>query len=344
MARLFKTIDEIKEFCPMIGSSDFINFAPFIDQAERDFIKPYIGKELYDDIVAAYNTEEGSGSGTSISAEQTLLLLKIQSALAFYMEYLWIPSGQVSIGDSGIRVSVTETNKPAFAWQIKDLRRECLRMAGSAMDDLLLFLEENKIDYPLWTESEAYLNYKSTFIASAKEFTKYFAALGNSRMNFLAIYPTIQRIEEFIIQSELGKTFYDELKAEFQLAEQGSGISISEANIPVIIFIKKTVAQLTMAQAIRELSAQIDERGIIQINNSANSQVVDAVQNAIDTTISKLETGCERDGRAYLLLLKNFLKDNIDNYPTYKASTSYDSNTTNQAFKSGADDKNFAMI
>ena len=337
MPRLFKTIDEIKVFCPMIASSEFGNFSPFIDQAERDFILPYIGSEQYNALVTAYNNDE-EGSGDDITAEQQALLEKIQAALAFYMEYLWIPSGQVSIGDGGIRVAYTDTMKPAFAWQIKDLRREVIRQAGSAMDALLEFLEQNKDDYPLWTDSDVYPDSKSTFIVSAKEFTKYYAPLASSRLNYLAVLPTMKRVEEFVIQSELGVEFYAELKEQF------IDDDLTPANELVVTYIKKALAPLTISQAVRDLTASVDERGILMFNSTSATDVVDAKLPAIDTVISKIEFGCEKDGRSYIQLLKNFLKANITDYPTYSESTAYDSSTTNQTFTSGADDSIHAML
>jgi hypothetical protein len=334
MARLFKTIDDIKVFCPMIGSSDFGNFAPFIDQAERDFIIPYIGKDQYEALVSAYN-EDGSGE---MDDTDLALLLKVQAAVAFYMEYLWIPSGQVSIGDNGIRVAYTETQKPAFAWQIKDLRREVIRQAGSAMDSLLEFLEENKDDYDLWTESDVCPEYNDTFVRSAKEFTKFYSPLGNSRLNFLAIRPALKRVEEFIIQSELGPDFYEELKEQFKDDD------VSEENEPIIEFIQKAVVQLTMARAFTDVSVSLDERGVLMFNSTHSTDVVDGKEPSKDSYLSKMEAACDKDGRAYIQLLKNYLKANIGDYPTYAQSDSYDSSTTDTTLKNSPDSNLYGMI
>ncbi len=337
MGRLFKNIDEIKKYCPMIGSSDFENFAPFIDVAQREFFKPYLGSEFLDELINVYNNDE-QGSQDGVSESQQAAILKIQASLAFYMEYLWIPSGQVSIGDNGIRIAYTDTLRPAFAWQIKDLRREVIRMAGSAMDDLLEFLEENKDEYETWTESDVYPDFKETFISSAKEFTKYFSPLSNSRLNFLALRPTIIKIQEFTIQSELGVEFYEELKEQFKDDD------LTPENEKVIELISKALANLTISQGIRNMSASIDERGVLMFNSTTASEVVDAKQPAADTMISKMEIGCDSDGRAYLSMLKKFLNDNISDYTTYSQSTAYTGASADDTFKSGPEDNIFAMI
>ena len=136
---LLKSIADIKKVVPIIGSSSFTSFTPYIKQAERDFLIPNMSKTEYDALSAAYNV-----TTPTLSAKQTELLEKCQEVIVHYMLFLWIPTGQVSMGDNGIRINTTETLKTAFQWQIDDLSRSVLRSSGSAMDALLDYLEENK--------------------------------------------------------------------------------------------------------------------------------------------------------------------------------------------------------
>jgi hypothetical protein len=330
---LFKTIDDISAVFPVIGTTDFNNIKPFIETAERDYIIKLISIEQYEDLDADYNE-----ATPNLSSEQEALLNRIQKALAPYAFYLWVPSGQLSIGDNGIRIASTETHKTAFQWQVVNLQNSLLKQAGSAMDDLLAFMEENKADYDLWAESEAYTLFKETFITSAQQFTTAFSALGNSRTNFLAIKSSMILIEDLVIKTELGDDYFEELK------EQHKDGSLSDENKIIYNYIVKAIAHLTINRAITDLSVLIDDRGVLNFNSQANSNNFDNRQPAKDTMITKMEFNTERDGRVYLSKAKQHLINNLSNYPTYRDSTAYTSTTNQTAVKNTEDSKNFGMM
>lgn len=330
---LFKDIATFKEVFPIVGSTEFENIQQFIQQAELEFIIPLIGKEQYDDINDAYNA-----TTPTLSSEQAALLPYLQKALAPYSMYLWIPSGQLSIGDNGIRIANTETHKTAFQWQIDKLERSLIRQGGVAADSLLQFLEENKSDYTLWTDSESYNDFKSTFITSALQFSKIYAALGYSRTNFIAIRSTMKMIEDLDIQSELGEEYYLELQDEHL-----SG-SLTEENKKVYNIMIKAIAHLTIARAIATLSVSFDERGVLNFNSKSNTTTLDNKEPAKDQMITKLEVEAEKIGKSYIQKLKKFLADNISDYSTYASSSAYDDQSTASFYKNSESDTNYGML
>lgn len=344
---LFKTTAEIKKFWPIIGTTKIESLLPFIETAERDYIIPFISQEQYDDLNEAYNSEE-EGSGSSMSAEQTVLLYRVQSALAHYLFYLWIPTGQLQIGDNGIRIAVTDTLKTAFEWQIDGLKRSVLKAAGSAMDALLSYMEAHKADYSLWVASEAYTEFKDLFIPTTSLFTKLYAPLGNSRLNFLAIRSSMMMVQDFVIKAELGDDYYEELMAQHLIGdatEEGSGQDgLTPENKKIVGLIQKALAQLTMARAFMELSVTIDDRGIMNFNNAMNKLISNNEMPVMAAMISKLEKSCEADGKAYIQKMKEFLKKNIADYETYAASTAYDSGMTDSSFKTDGLDTVFNFL
>lgn len=318
---LFKNVDEIKLLLPVIGTTKFASMLVFINQAERDYIIPNISQAQYDNLSAAYNV-----TTPSLSAAQTKLLAKCQAALAQYFFYLWIPTAQLSIGDNGIRIATTDTLKTAFEWQIDGLQRSTLKAAGSAMDDLLAYMEVHKTDYALWAASNSYTEFKECFIPSTSLFTILFTPLGGSRLNFIAIRSAMLKVQEFIIQSELGDAFYAQLKAG-HIANNAS-----TADKKIIVMVQKALAPLTMFRAITELSVSIDERGILNFDNT-NSRTLNTKLPAKDQMLFKLEKSCEADGKAYVQKMKEFLKINIVDYPTYANSSAYDGDTADESFK-----------
>jgi hypothetical protein len=323
---LFQETSEVQAFIPVIGTTAIESMLPFINQAERDYIIPYISKAQYDALNDAYNA-----TPSTLTTEQTALLKKVQAALSQYFFYLWIPSAQLHIGPNGIRIATTESLKTAFQWQIDELRTNVLKAAGSAMDDLLYFMETNKADYPLWTASTSYTLFKECFITSTTQFTELYSPLGNSRLNFIMIRSSMKKAQEFSIQSLIGFAYYDELKTEHLAG------SVSAENALVITYIQKALAPLTMLRAITELSVSIDERGILNFNGISGLQAINQKQPAKDSMIFKLEKAADEDSKAYMQMLKDFLQTNIANYPTYAASTSYNSETTNTTFENKSD-------
>jgi hypothetical protein len=319
---LFKTIAEVKLYWPTLSSSKIENIKPFIDQAERDFIITAIGKFQYDELNEWYNTETPAEN-----AALTALLAKVQASLALYAYYLWIPSGQLQIGDSGIRIATTDTLKTAFQWQIDELQDSILRQAGTAMDALLEFLEENKDDYGVWATSDAYTKFKDCFIKTAAEFTTIYNALGGSRVNFAAIKGTMKKVQDFVLIPELSAAFYDELMEQY-LADD-----LTPENAKVIPIIQKTLAHLTMAAAITQLSAKISENGILVFNTSASRIVSKQKEPAPPYMLTKMEQQAKADGLAYLSMLRKFLADNITDYPTYETGGSYSSDGVDTSFE-----------
>lgn len=307
---LFKTTPEIQKFLPVVGTTDFATMSIFIAQAERDYIIPFISQQQYDDLNTAYQAN-------SMNTAQTALLAKIQPALAQYFFYLWIPSAQLSIGTNGIRIANTSTMKTAFQWQIDELANSVMKAAGSAMEALLAFMEANSGDYTYWLTSSAYVEFKECFITSAEEFTDYIPSLGGSRLNFLAIRAAMKKVQEFTINEILGDDYYNELQSQFE------GDTLTNDNDIIITFIKKALAPLTMAKAVTELSVMIDERGILNFANTRNTDSKNLRTPAATEQITKLEEMCKGDGKAYLDKMMAFIYANIEDYATFKASSTW---------------------
>lgn len=314
---LIKTIAELTKFWPVIQTSTIENVLPFIVQAERDYIIPAISQAQYDDLSTAYNAES-----PSLSDEQTALLEKIQPAITLYAYYLWVPSGQLQIGDNGIRIASTDSMKTAFQWQINDLQRSLLKQAGSAMDDLLSFMEINITDYTIWSASDEYKQFADFFISTAKKFTENYTPLANSRVTFMALRSAMRAVEDFAIQAEISPEYFAELKAQMK------GNSLTDANKLVIPYIQKAVAQLAVNRGIVGMMVTIDERGVLVFNNISSHEEINRFDTAPGNIIDVMRKQTDEDGRAYIQLLKNFLKNNIDDYPTYADSDAYDNTTS----------------
>lgn len=307
---LFTTVDQLQLFLPISQSFTFEQIKPFIKQAEDNFLIPCIGKEQYTDLNVAF-------AGTPTQA-QTDLIEKCQAPIACFAYMLYTPWGQVHISDAGIQIASTEHMKTAFQWQIDDLELSALKSGFSSLDSLLEFLEENKTTYTIWAGSSSYTNFKDFFVNTTAVFNEIFPQIGNSRSNFKALKPVMKRVEDFKITPLLGPEFMEELKT------QHAGNSLTAANLKVIKFTQKSIVYITIAEALTEMSVLIDERGVMYFNNTGGSLTMKTKEPAQKTTIDKIEARARANGETYLSMLRNLILDNITDYPTYSASSTYD--------------------
>jgi hypothetical protein len=238
---------------------------------------------------------------------------KIRVPIALYA--LWIGSDEMSVlvSSAGIQVSQTETHKTAPQFMIQNVKESWLARANVAMDIVLKYLDDNKVQFPEY-ESPNF----DTFIPNAKDFQKAID-IRESRRVFISIKPIIVSIENKFILPTLGLPYYNELKAKMN--GSGSG-DLSEDDKKVIELIRAPLAHLTMARALQEIKIDVLDWGVFE--TSANT--FDKVQGkafANRDRVSVMQQANESDGLAELKGLQEYLDSNASEtkYATYFHST-----------------------
>lgn len=318
---LFKTIDEIKLYLSVTKAFKFDSILPYIKQAEAKYIIPAISQAQYDPLNTAYNA-----TTPTLTTDQTNLLDKIRLPLANLSYLLYIPVGQLQLDDAGIRIANTENMKTAFEWQIEMLKKSFQDAGFDGLETLLKFLETNKTIYTLWAASTSYTEFKTMFINTASDFSKYYN-INNSRRTFLAINGIMKKVEELIIKPAISTTLYDAIKAQLLT-------TISSENQTIITnYIKPAIANFTISRAIAELSVIMTEYGISVFNNDSTKQ---ATQKEDASRLSNLQQIAEADGKNYLKQLRDYLNTTASAtvYPLYFASDLYiDTTSATETFE-----------
>lgn len=294
---LIKDTTTLKLYLTVNKSFDISDLTPFIKQVEQEIIIPNISKEQYDDLNDEYNE-----TTPSLSAEQTALLEKLQPAIAYLAFSKWIPFGQVQIDNAGIRIASDENMKTAFQWQTDKLEDRSLYMGFTFLEQALVFMEENKADYDLWTDSDEYDTYKECFINNAIDFDKYYS-INASRLLFLSLKPTMRKVQDFNIKAAVDSDTYQDILDEIK-----SG-TITAANQALLNFIKPAVAHLTIARAVNEKTVIIMPNGLIRIKN-VGFMTVNAFDSASGEMVDALKRSAELDGQNYLKQLRDYLNTN----------------------------------
>ncbi len=339
---LIESIAEIKEHLAINMTSQIKTLRPYIEQAQIKFIKPVLGAALYNALVAEYES-----SGSSSSTTMSDLLEQVQRPLAYLSYSLYLPTGNIMASDSGIHISVTDTKKQAFQWQVDEFQNSLLELGFTAIEELYIFLEENLEDYPTWESSEAYTTFRETFIQTAKEFQKYIN-IHSSRRVFVAIMPVMKKIEEFEIANVLGEDLYNEMKEDLTGGSgSGSGEAILAEHQEILPWIKAACAHLTVARAATDQNIELNANGVHMIATSGVN--MNAKKSAGNDAISPFIYAAQRDGQAYLHKIRDYLNKNAseEKFAKYYSSDLYEElesdEYTPRSFTNSKDKKSFRI-
>lgn len=119
----------------------------FIEIAQEEYVRPLLGNELYDEIIA-----EKAGSGLS-ALNTTLVNNYVIPMLAFYIKFEVIPDISINSTSKGLRVLVDSTSEPATDKQRADIQQKALNHAKTLRDKLIRYIEDNSTNYPLYKKS-----------------------------------------------------------------------------------------------------------------------------------------------------------------------------------------------
>ncbi|MFY0628688.1 MAG: hypothetical protein JXR07_20515 [Reichenbachiella sp.] len=299
---------DLKAVLPVAGSFSHSQLLPDIRTVENREIKKLLGVTLYTSLDTAYESD-------STTAVQKELLTYVQPIIANLSFWMFLDKGNVSIDDTGIYAVHTETKKPAFEWQVKAVRRTFKRTGFNAIDNLIEFLEDNSADYPDWTSSSADEEARKFFLNTAIQYHEY-VSIKESRYMFMALLPIMKRVELQEVSATISKELFEEIK------DQLSSLTISLTNADLLYNLKGSIAHLSWSFALLELPVIIDSDGIQLLDSSYSGSDI-KLSESDAKRINAISIRHEKIGMSYLEKVKDYLQENADDYPLYKASDCY---------------------
>lgn len=288
------------------GSFDFDKLITSIKSIERSLLIPYLGQDLYDDLNTAYQAQP--------SASQQTLLDLIHPILAYLSVWKSADILNVDITAKGFQANHSSDKKPAFEWQVRNAKSNLRKLGYAALEELLIFLEENEDKYPAWESSQASDNNRDLIIKTAKEFSE---SIRIDRSMFQLLRPYQLRIQRNLIRSLLGKELYMDIMESIRLDAP------TPEHAAILPDMKNIVAHSVYADALVDLPVIVDEEGIHFFSNAFSgnfSGKETADKSYLNTMISKHE----RISSRYADELTAFLNENILDYPLFVNSTSYE--------------------
>jgi len=143
MATLITTND-VREICLNKATFDVAKFQPFLKPAEITFLKPFLGRDLYNELVAE--------SDSTFSEANEELFKYLKPALAWKTLELALPSMHTDITSSGLKLNNSEFANSGTDKSRADLITNAKQIAEAFLEDAKEFIEdEDNIDtYPLY--------------------------------------------------------------------------------------------------------------------------------------------------------------------------------------------------
>jgi hypothetical protein len=322
---IIKTIAELTTYVEANALTDISVIMPSIRTAERRHLVPVLGDAQYAELLNAYND-----TVDTISDDEQNLIDLSQEAVANIAMAVAVTRLSVVISESGVRRSESDSQKTAYQYQERNARDSFSQAGFDALEDLLAFLDSKRNVFTAWAASPAYQEYRSYFIPSAIEFSKYYA-IKQSRLVYLTIAPIIRNVENFILRDVIGKPLFDALKT----AQKADTLSDNYKTL-LTDYICPGIALHTIAKGMMQYSLDLTENGV-SINLVGRTINIETKEQALLDKFQAIITQLTTDANRIFYKLAEELTANPDLYPDYvvpaqQASQMTIINTTDKSF------------
>lgn len=303
MAELFNDIQDFKKF---VGgganvSLQMESIEPVIRSAARKYLTDWMDLPLYESLVTAY-----SGSPTS---EEAKLIEYLQRSLAAFTMYEYSAVGKVMFTETGIHRVESETMKSAYKYQEKAYEQWMLNQGYEDKESLILFLNANLSDYPIYDASSSKSRNLASFINSAYRFRQVYSR-NITRQTFEVLLALMQDMEILSILPILGDTLFALMKTEI-LAD-----TLSVENVKLLPYIEDVVAYFTLKEGLKQLLVQIQGSNVMQVQLLGDQSSEEKLR-PTGPALSLVIRQHDMLGNTHVNRLRAFLEANPDDYPDY---------------------------
>jgi len=143
------SVTRIKQLLPISKNIDDNLIQPQISLAENKYIKPVMGKLLFDDIQAKY-------SGQTLNTIEQTLVSTAQIAIAYYVIENTLPFLSLTITEKGIQQQMGVNSQSADAQgetnNLNYMRNELRNNGEFYQNEVRAFLNDNKTSFPLYVD------------------------------------------------------------------------------------------------------------------------------------------------------------------------------------------------
>lgn len=283
---------EITDYISVSSAMTYERVSGPLLNAFEMFIRPLIGDPLSETLIIQY----GNVTPSELDLKFIRLAQRANALLAFWYNFNEL---QYFIGTTGAKQQESENTKGLYKYQEQDLKEGWKTKGFKALDDILVFLEENIETYPEYKTSPNYTKSLASIIRNTSEVSQYYE-INNSRLIFLRLRPHFRIVEDTIIAPRLGSDLYTVFKEE--LANEDPGKKYTDLRIkliPVLVF-------YSVCRLIRE-TGSLTDRGLFFSSLKADDSVSTQIPVSDERLIMQANQA-ESDGISYWKLAEKFLK------------------------------------
>lgn len=205
----------------------------------------------------------------NLTPEQEALVEKIKKPLANMLFNNHSYGGSINITDSGYTTEEGANAKRLFEWQMRGLRKHCLKSYSQGMAELWAFVVENIADYTDISTSEEFLSLKNRPINALHQWMSAGRRIADWRTHY-ALTAEMNNVWEdssSFLSADL------KLEVDSYLADGGTDEDL-DALLP---YIRRYVAHYTIERACVSLPISIEAEGLI-INELVQNRDSNLVQ------------------------------------------------------------------
>lgn len=259
---------------------------PDIGSAERQFLIPVLGMQLYAALDASINTPPTENAGTWAQ-----LLDFCRAAVAPLAVWLELPFMQVQLEDGGLKTTRTEYKEAAHQWEFIKVESALLDKGSKALEFILEYLPTQKEIFNWSYQGE------KTFIRTGRELSK-FVSIDQPNLTFQLMQPILSEVQDHYIINAIGEPFFNYLNSldTIERPEEKKAATL----------LKKAIAHYSIARAAERLPVRITRNGLMATLENSSTES-NAPTTAKAAQIDALKTNSESLANAYLLQLLDYL-------------------------------------
>lgn len=254
MATIIDDIAEVKKHVSVNRNLDWSSVEPYVKQAERKYIKSLTGRTMYDAYAAAAPADPDA-------LEVYNLLQEASANLAWF---LYLPTANVQVSDSGISVAEGEHFKAAEWWQIRDLRRSFIDAGFTAIDEALKIMENTAgAIFADWKASEGFTIFRELFVDRTDTFNRWFN-ISNSRKTFLALRPYMLEVHHQFFTAKLDLATIELLNTTVKPADGTLATDPAYIQYQVLQWLQAAQVNYTVYKAVHSGTFELTSNGIYE--------------------------------------------------------------------------------
>ena len=240
---LFNTVEELRACLSSVHKNNSSSLLSYVATAELLHLVPALGEGLVEQL--------GNLPALDPPAHLVALRERLRKALAYYVVLEAAPFLATTVSDVGVTEQTAGGAVPTRQWSYNNLVEAAASTADKLFDLALAWLDQHAADYADELDSSEYRSRKRLLIASAEELGQYVATAGSRRF-FLALLPTLRRVEDFDIEDLLGAELLEELREGLASGETPS----AEAK-QLLRLVRPVLAHRAIAQGVLSLSVAL---------------------------------------------------------------------------------------